>query len=104
MSITTRVEVHTQTLAVAAQNFTLTTVGTGFTINNITLGRETNYYRHDQPTAASVWVVNHNIGETPNLLVYSVGGARVDAEIIHISSNQTQILFDNPFAGFAICS
>lgn len=121
MSITTRVEITeypaevvsvqagtsivsgVNTLA-TAREFTLTTLGTGFTVNNTTIDGGSIYYRHDQPVPATEWIVNHNIGMHPNVLAYSVGGARVDAEILHISTNQTHILFDSPFAGFAICS
>lgn len=61
-------------------------------------------YQHSQPVAASPWIVNHNLGFRPNVSVLSVGGVEMWAEVIHISVNQVQVLFDDPRAGLALCS
>lgn len=51
--------------------------------------------------AAPVWVVNHNFGRTPcSLTVRTLGGAVVDAEVVHVNPNQTRVYFDAPMAGF----
>ena len=55
-------------------------------------------------TALDIWIINHNLGRRPNTSVYSVGGVEMLAEIIQISNNQVQIFFDQPTAGYAICS
>ncbi len=55
-------------------------------------------------TATQIWVVNHNLNRRPLIGVFSVGGIEMMAEVIHISANQVQVIFDNPVAGYAICS
>ncbi len=63
----------------------------------------TSYYQ-EELTPASTWTLNHNLGYRPKTSVYSVGGVEVSAEVVHTSDNQVQILFDAPFAGYAVCS
>lgn len=72
------------------------------TINNS--GGGSFYYFHNQPTAAATWTINHVLGTRPNVKAYTVGGKEMIGEILHIDANQTQIIFDDPIAGFAICS
>lgn len=55
-------------------------------------------------TATQIWVINHNLNRRPLIGVFSVGGIEMMAEVIHISANQVQVIFDNPVAGYAICS
>lgn len=52
----------------------------------------------------AVWVINHNLGRRPLVGVFSVGGIEMMAEVIHTSTNQIQVIFDNPTAGYAVCS
>ncbi len=61
-------------------------------------------YKHDQVGAADQWVINHNLGYRPVVNAYSVGGQLMLANIVHIDTNQTRILFDGPVAGYAVCS
>lgn len=61
-------------------------------------------FQHDQASALATWTVNHNLGYRPNISIYSTGGVEVEAEVVHISNNQIQVLFDSPFAGYAVCS
>lgn len=58
-------------------------------------------YLYTQTTSATPWIINHNLGFKPIFSVYSVGGVEVVANVIHISDNQTQIIFTTPAAGFA---
>lgn len=67
-------------------------------------GSSSFHVQHDQISAAAAWTINHNLGKRPNVSVFTVGGAEVWAEILHISADQLQIHFDVPFAGFAILS
>lgn len=62
------------------------------------------YFLHTQASALSTWTVNHNTGAYPNVEVYTAGGQKILAEILHVSLNQSQVLFDSPMAGFAVCS
>jgi hypothetical protein len=61
-------------------------------------------YVHEQPVAAARWLVNHNMGIFPSIRAYSIGGREMLAEIVHTSANQAYIYFDDPTAGFAVCS
>lgn len=61
----------------------------------------TDFFQHDQPSPAPVWTINHNLGRRPSVTVRSVGGLKVEPDILHVSDNQVQILFSAPFAGGA---
>jgi hypothetical protein len=60
-------------------------------------------YVHHQPTPSTEWIINHNLGYYPDVTVLSTGLAEVDAEVVHISVNQTRVYFVVPFAGIARC-
>ncbi len=62
------------------------------------------FYRHDQGTTQSTWIINHNLGYRGAINAYSVGSQLMLANIVHINDNQAQVLFDGPVAGYAICS
>lgn len=62
------------------------------------------YFEHVQNTAASTITVNHNLGARPNVQVFTLGGAMVEAEILHTSTNQTQVFFDSPNTAIVVCS
>lgn len=55
-------------------------------------------------TPMSVWVINHNLNRRPLVGVFTIGGMEMLAEVIHISANQVQVSFDDPVAGYAVCS
>jgi hypothetical protein len=81
------------------------TLGDGLSMDSLgALTSKGLYYFHNQPSASSAWVINHNLGSRPNVSVFSVGGVEVFAEVLQASVNQSQILFNNPFSGYAICS
>jgi hypothetical protein len=61
-------------------------------------------FEQTQATPAALWIVNHNLGSKPNARVYSPGGVEMLAEVIHISNNQIQVVFDAPTTGFVVCS
>ena len=58
-------------------------------------------YTFTQNTPLSSWVVNHNLGFYPTVEIFTLGGAEVNADVLHTSANQTIITFAAPFAGFA---
>ncbi len=60
-------------------------------------------YTHTQASPLDVWVVNHNFGYRPDITVFSAGGLKVDAEILHTSLNQATVTFDIPYVGTALC-
>lgn len=58
-------------------------------------------YVHQQTVASTVWIVNHNMGFYPTVHVFSPGQVEVEADVRHMDTNQTQIFFAAPYAGFA---
>lgn len=75
--------------------------GNGSTAGGIPLGAGTPAFVHTQGTAATSWTVNHNLGFRPSVEVLSVGGAEIDAAVLHTSVNQTVISFVTATAGSA---
>lgn len=62
-----------------------------------------NRYTHTQFIPQPQWIINHNLGVQPQITVLSMGGMIMLAEILHTSTNQAIIYFDNPTAGIANC-
>jgi len=58
--------------------------------------------RFDQASALATWTVNHNLGREVTPQIYSTGGVMLAAEILRVSLNQFQVLFDVPTSGFAL--
>ena len=54
-----------------------------------------------QAVASALWVVPHNLGYKPDVMVYSTGGVEVMAEVLHVDDNNLTITFSSPFAGRA---
>lgn len=61
-------------------------------------------YRHVQSTVESEWVINHNLGFRPNLVVMDSAGSVVQGNITHLDSNQLIVTFAAPFSGEASLS
>lgn len=59
------------------------------------------YYEFIQSTPAQIWNINHNKGIYLNPEAYSVGGRRINGDVLQISINQVQIIFNTAIAGFA---
>lgn len=58
-------------------------------------------YNHTQPSAATTWVINHNLGYKPVVGVFTTGGSEVEAEILHASTNQAIVYLAFAMAGSA---
>ena len=56
---------------------------------------------HQQPTASSTWIINHNLGFRPAVEVYNTGSQEIEADIVHTSVNQTVVSFTTAIAGYA---
>ncbi len=56
---------------------------------------------HEQPTAASVWTIAHNLGTTtPDINVYTTGGVMIETpEAIVLSGNLFEPRFSAPSSG-----
>lgn len=105
LRITTAVQIPGRTTALATREpMLLTFVHAGLRGVQGDPGTGGDYLQFDQAAPATTWTINHNFGVRPNVSAYSTGGRELWAEIIHVSVNQTQILFDSPIAGYAILS
>jgi hypothetical protein len=61
-------------------------------------------YLHAQTVASTEWIVNHNLGRCPAMVVMTPGGLVVDAEIVCVSPNQCRVLLAMPMTGSCACS
>ena len=58
-------------------------------------------YDFVQASAASPWTIAHNLGHYPVVELLTVGGARMLADVVHLSVNTLQVFFAAPTAGRA---
>jgi len=58
-------------------------------------------YVHDQPIAATVWTINHNLNGYPNVTAVDSGGTVVHGTVDYVSANQVTITHATPYAGSA---
>lgn len=58
-------------------------------------------YVHTQSTPSTEWIINHNLGFRPAVELLTVGGMEFDAEVVHITANQTRVRNTIPMAGTA---
>lgn len=57
---------------------------------------------HEELSPEPVWTINHNLGRKVTVDVFTAGGARVMSDVLLVSDNQAQVIFDNPMAGYAV--
>lgn len=58
-------------------------------------------YIHKQNSAASVWIVVHNLNKYPSVTVIDSGGSIVMGAITYNSANSLTLNFSAPFSGTA---
>jgi hypothetical protein len=61
-------------------------------------------YEHTQAIESSVWIINHNLGFTPNVFAINMDGIQIVGEVDPVNSNTIRILFSDPVAGVAYLS
>lgn len=66
-------------------------------------GSSASRFVHQQLSAATEWIVNHNLGRKPGSEVLSFGGQKVGALVLHFSANQLRVYFNLPQVGEVIC-
>ena len=54
-----------------------------------------------QATPAAMWTINHNLGYRPTVELFTLGGEEFDADVIHVSNNQTVVYLNTAIAGTA---
>lgn len=68
-------------------------------------GEGAEIYTHSQVSPLPTWTVNHNLGYYPSsVLVKTVGGVEILADVVHLNTNQVQIEFAVPTSGTAVVS
>ena len=73
-----------------------------FSLPGISTGSGSLPYIHDQSSPSSEWIVNHNFGYNPVVDVIDTASRKIEAEVIHMSLNQTRIYFNQPKTGKVI--
>ena len=58
-------------------------------------------YVHDQPTASTTWIINHNLNKKPSVRLEDLTGADIMGEIDYTNNNTVRIQFAIPVAGTA---
>jgi hypothetical protein len=61
-------------------------------------------YTHHQGPASAHWVVDHNLGFNPNIIVIDSAGSIVEGEIVYTNSNSLNLDFSGAFSGVAYLS
>ena len=61
-------------------------------------------YVHDQPIAAQVWTINHNMHFVPNITVVDSAGTVVEGDYNYPDENTVILTFSGAFAGKAYLS
>lgn len=67
-------------------------------------GEGSAFYKHTQSTPSAIWTITHNLNFEPQTQIFSLGGVKVEAFIQNLSLTTTQVIFSNPFSGYAILS
>lgn len=68
-----------------------------FTVNRVS-------YIYTQDVASSSWVITHNLGFYPNIVVKDSANSVVEGEIDYDSANQVTLTFQSAFSGMAYLS
>jgi hypothetical protein len=62
-----------------------------------------NRYIHTQIVPATEWIINHNIGEWPEIELFDASGKEIDGAITNTTLNQSRATFTLPITGSARC-
>jgi len=61
-------------------------------------------YTHTQNAVSLEWIINHNLGYYPNIVVEDSAGTRVEADITYNNVNQIKVKLSVPLSGRAYLS
>lgn len=64
-------------------------------------GLDSGHYRHVQPTPATLWSVQHDLGYRPAVSVQDSAGSVVYGDVEYLDANNLTITFTFAFSGFA---
>jgi hypothetical protein len=84
---------------------TVVTVPVTSTVAAITQGPQgpagAGAYIHEQSSASTTWIINHNLGFKPSVELLDSGSQEIDGEVSHPSVNQTVVTLNPASAGLA---
>lgn len=58
-------------------------------------------YTHSQPSGATVWTINHNLGYQPLVQTFTPGGVEIVGDVLNVSVNQVTVTFNSAQTGSA---
>ena len=61
-------------------------------------------YKHTQATAASTWVINHNLGFFPTIQVFNANNVEIEGRVTQVSLNQATVSFLGNLTGYALAN
>ena len=73
-----------------------------FSLPGISTGSGSLPYIHDQSSPSNEWIINHNFGYTPVVDLLDTANRQIEAEVLHISNNQSRAYFNQPKSGKAV--
>jgi hypothetical protein len=56
-------------------------------------------YTHNQNTPSDKWIITHNLGKFPSVMVTDSAGSVIVGKIVYISSNEINVIFNSAFSG-----
>lgn len=62
------------------------------------------HYVHTQLSPATAWIINHNLNRYPSIELLTVGLVKFEADIAHVSLNQSIVTIATAMAGLAQCN
>lgn len=68
------------------------------------VGVSDKHYTHSQPMQAAAWLVNHNLGKKPSVVITDLSGVQLDGLVTYLGDNTLVINFSLPVSGLAICN
>lgn len=84
---------------IVGPNFDATKLVTVIAVAPASLGEKK--YQHNQVSAQPTWIIPHNLGSPPAIVVTDVSGNVVEANVTHLDANTAQVDFTVAVSGFA---
>lgn len=68
------------------------------------VGISDKHYTHTQSSPATAWLVNHNMGKRPAVVITDLSGVQREGSITYLGDSSLIINFSVPVSGLAICN
>lgn len=62
------------------------------------------HYQHTQNEASDTWIIRHNLGKCPSVVVVDSGGNEWKTGVKHLDTNTLVVKMNVPFSGTAYCN